>query len=174
MKIIIAVLSTMFCFGLANVFAQAGQKHDTVAPKFENQGEQEVYWARQFFKREYKEQKFERFKGTIISVDDTIVFLKDTLSIFNTDAELKAIFLNGILYPALIGGNRISDIEELKTADLPPQKKRFALLLYHKLFLNPTKCFFELKNEQATASTGLTEFIKNANLTFFKLGWIMI
>jgi hypothetical protein len=156
------------------LFAQdKGDSTETIT-EFKNQGEQENYWATQLFKKEYKEHYFLVFKDRILISGDAFVFTGDSLFVNNSSAEMKAVFSNGLLYPALIGGNRITDIEELKFVEKSEKRRRFRFLLYQKWLSNPTVCFFELTNMNATQATDLSEFIRGATLTFFKRGWIMI
>lgn len=152
------------------------QKSDSVKviSEFKTQGEQEDYWVKQFFQKEYREQHFEIYHGKVVKYDGGFVFATDSLIVSDLNPEMSAIFLRGLLYPGLIGGNRISNIEEIKFIKKSPQQRRFRFLFYQKGLLNPTICFFELINSNATQGTVLTEFVNSARLTFFKQGWVMI
>jgi len=68
----------------------------------------------------------------------------------------------------------ISNIEEIKISELSPKVKRFKLWLQWRGIANPFVYLFELTNEDATKQTDMENFIKGAELTFFKQGWIVI
>lgn len=134
----------------------------------------------------------------------TIKFDEKTLVIYNTSEVYKAIFFNGIFYPNIITGNQISIIKsekeieslttsekvfynmtrtdslqianfnELKALNPNPKIKRFVFWLYNIGSSNPTECYIELENQKATEKTILAEFIKNAKLTFYYRGTIII
>jgi len=163
-------LAVLFSFNFTEAFSQDNQ---AAVPKFNSQGEQEDYWVKQLFQKEYKEQKFNSFTGKITTLNNIFIFNNDSLTVYGSPT-IKAAFSKGLLYPALIGGNHITDIEEIKFAEESPQKRRFRFLLYKKGMFNPTVCVFELKNTKAKIKTDLEKFIHNATLSFFKEGWIMI
>ena len=172
--------------------------------EFKNQGEQEDYWAEQLFEREYSKKHFDIFKGNIVINGDGFIFDDKTFVILNTPKDLKAIFSSGIFYPNIITGDTksvvksqveldtlsaeqkvllnmsrtdsitISDFKELKFLSNSPKYKRFKFWLWQKGFANPTACFIELTNENATDKTDLTNFIIGAALTFFREGWVGI
>lgn len=173
-KCIVPILFLLFMLTCVQVFAQNNVDSIKTISEFKNQGEQEDSWDKQFFQKEYKDQQLEVFTGKVATVAGVFIFSGDSLYVNNPSVEMRMVFLKGLLYPALIGGNRISDIEELKFTEKSPQQRRFKFLLYRKGLLNPTACFFELTNRHATQKTNLIEFIKEAKLTFIKQGWIMI
>ena len=94
-KIFIRIAMLALVFTTFNLPAQSQTEIDTgkAVPKFKNQGQQEDYWTTEFFKKEYKEQNLNRFRGKIVQAD--------------------GVFINGLIYPALTGGNHITAIEEL-------------------------------------------------------------
>jgi hypothetical protein len=175
-----------------------------VKREFKNQGEQEEYWAKQFFDEKYSKQHFEKFKGDIIKNENSFIYDEKTIVVTNTQKDLKTIFSSGIFYPNIIFGeiksiiksqaeldtlsttnklfynlNRtdslmITDLVELKFLSNSSKYKRFKFWLWKKGFANPTACFIELTNESVTNNTDLTNFIIGASLTFFKEGWIGI
>ena len=167
---LLLLLLPLFCM---QVFAQ-NIGDGKSSPEFKNQGEQEDYWTKNFFRKEYKDQQLEVFTGRVVAAAYAFIFSGDSLFVNSQSIEMKTIFLKGLLYPSLIGGNKISDIEELKFIEKSLQQRRFKFLLYQKSLSNPTVCFFELTNRHATQKTTLTEFIRDTKLTFFKQGWIMI
>jgi hypothetical protein len=69
---------------------------------------------------------------------------------------------------------KITDFEELKFLETTPKQRRFRFWLFTQGFGNPTVYFIELTNKQATVKTSITEFIKGAELTFCKEGWLII
>lgn len=81
---------------------------------------------------------------------------------------------NVLLNPKSNDTLKIFELEEIKFIEVPDTKKRFRFWLYTKGMLNPTVCFFELTNKQATDKTDILNFIKGSTLTFFKEGWIII
>lgn len=171
-------ISTAILIALLNAFVlesfSQSQKKTVNVLEFKNQGEQEAYWAQRLFQNEYYEQKFKRFSGLIANINNVYVFSKDSLAVNNTDIEIQQVFLRGLLYPSLIGGNCVSNVDELKVENLSLKKKRFKFLLYRKRMVNPTVCFFELTNNKSDEKTDLKKFISGASLTFFKRAWIMI
>jgi hypothetical protein len=162
------------CVCHLHISAQVRTDSTKALPEFKNQGEQEVYWTKQFFQNQYKEQTFKVFSGTIINKNNTFIFSEDSLTVYDYTIELKTLFLKGLLYPALIGGSKIGNIEELKFVEETPQKRRFRFLIFIKGLSNPVVCFFELTNVRAKRETNLIEFIRRARLSFFKQSWVMI
>jgi len=74
--------------------------------KFENQGQQEDYWAQELFRKEYVKQSFTKFTGKISVVDkNTLTFDNKTLIIWAFQPELLEIFTEGIFYPQILIGN---------------------------------------------------------------------
>ncbi|MVN23551.1 hypothetical protein GO621_18685 [Mucilaginibacter sp. HMF7410] len=172
--------------------------------EFKNQGEQEDYSAEQLFEKEYSVKHFDKFKGVILVNGNNFNYDDQTLQIVNTAKELNGIFSKGLFYPAVITGDiktvvkskqeldtlsagqklsyyftradslTISNLEELKFLTKNYTQKRFRFWLFKKGFTNPTVCFIELTNHNATSKTDLTSFINGAALTFFKSGWIVI
>ncbi|MBS1507970.1 MAG: hypothetical protein JSS79_15120 [Bacteroidetes bacterium] len=143
-------------------------------PQFETAGEQEEYWTKQFFKKEYRRQKHSRFTGQIKRLDEhTFQFDTVTLKVVNTPPDLVMIVEEGLLQP-WASGTTISDMEELTALNPPPTVKRIRFLLHHKGFVNPIVWFFELTNNAATPLTDRKTFIKGSTLTFLKQGWVRI
>ncbi|RZK73820.1 MAG: hypothetical protein EOO85_16525 [Pedobacter sp.] len=71
--------------------------------QFKNQGELEDHQAQEFFKKEYSQQNFAKFSGSIEIIDNiTIKFDYKTLIIWNVDAKLLDIFSEGIFYPQIL------------------------------------------------------------------------
>ena len=144
---------------------------------FKNQGEQEDYWAENFFKEKYVSQSYFRFGENISEIDkNTFQYDNEILVLDNFNIKLKSIFTKGILYPQIIGNNIsfISSFEELKFLKTSPKVKRFRFWLFSKKTANPTVYFLEITNEQATEETDIETFIANGKLTFLKSGWIII
>ena len=140
----------------------------------------------------------------IIENRTSIKFDEKTLVIYNLSDELKSIFTSGIFYPNIITGNRpavikskeeiesmtknekmfynmtrtdslkISYFDELKLLNPNPKIKRFIFWLFNMGSANPTECYLELENENATEKTPLMEFIKNAKLTFYYQGTLIL
>lgn len=203
MRTLITVTFTFFFFSLG---AQPNVSKPNTANKkklFRIQGEQEDYWAKLFFKKNYVKGNFPRYEGTVCVNGDGFLFSDQTLVVTNTSAELRKIIEKGLFYPSIITGQiktktkskaeldnlsegeklfyslsrtdslTISGLEELKFLS-KPTRRRFRFLLYRKSLLNPTVCFFELTNKEAIGKTDTETFIDGAVLTFFKAGWISI
>jgi hypothetical protein len=95
--------------------------------------------------------------------------------------KFKNIFSSGIFYPSVITGQSLSDycliisnFEELDFLSKTPTQKKFRFWLQGIGIVNPTVCFIELTNQDATENTDIETFIKGASLTFYKEGWIII
>ena len=74
--------------------------------KFENQGQQEDYWAKELFRKEYVKQSFAKFDGKISVVDkNTVMFDNKTLIIWAFQPDLLEIFTEGIFYPQILIGD---------------------------------------------------------------------
>ncbi|RZL40794.1 MAG: hypothetical protein EOP00_26115 [Pedobacter sp.] len=69
---------------------------------------------------------------------------------------------------------KISDFEEVKFLSKSPKVKRFRFWNFRSGFANPMVYFIELTNEDATETTDLKTFIKSAQLTFVKSGWLIL
>jgi len=163
-------------------------------PDFATAGEQENYWAKMVFEKEYSRHEFSLFKGKITEVGNTFYFDLQALTIFNSPTDLRLIFSKGLLYPEQIIGicpdslinskpttlllrcdsARISNIEELYFLNHSFKEKRFRFLLWRLGLANPQVCYFELTNENATKGMSLREFISGAKLTFYKARHIQI
>jgi len=168
-------LALIFTF-LAVAVSVNGQT-TTEKKTFRNQGEQEDYWAENFFKEKYVLQTYSRFSGNISEIDkNTFKYDDQILVLENIDVKLKSIFSKGILYPQIIGNNIsfIGSFEELKFLKVSPKVKRFRFWLYTKKMMNPTVYLLEITNEQATEKTGIESFIENGKLTFLKSGWLIM
>ena len=169
------IINVMCIFVLFFIFLNVN------AQNFRTQGEQETYWAKQIFKKEYTKQQHPRYTGRIIQVDDTtFLFGVRRLEVYSFIGEdYKQVFSLGILYPDLFSGNCriISFFEELNFSK-EYTVKRLKLLAFHEIsgqiLINPTVYFIELTNPNATETTDLKTFIKGASLTFIKQGWLRI
>ena len=148
--------------------------------EFKNQGEQEDSLAAQLFKKNYLRQKFEKYDDTIVTSGDTVKYAGKYFLVLTAD-KYKPIFSSGIFYPTIIAGQSkrdyklaISNFEELKFLNHSPTQKRFRFWLNRNTLINPTVCFIELTNQNATDETDIETFIRGASLTFYKEGWIII
>jgi hypothetical protein len=177
------VFTTILTFILVSSQGQTIQTKsgstDTIK-EFKNQGEQEDSWTEQFFEKNYSRQKFEKYDSAIVTSGDTVKY-SDKYFLVWTAEKFKHIFSKGIFYPTIITGPRksdyrltISNFEELKFLNHSPTQKRFRFWLNRNTLLNPTVCFIELTNQNATDKTDLETFISGALLTFYKEGWIII
>jgi len=106
---IITFLITFFAI------AQNANVIDDTQKNFRNQGEQEEYWTKELFEKEYSEQEHEKFGGAISVESNSIIkFDNKTLNIWAIDPILLKIFTNGILYPQLIIGDEKNRLPQSK------------------------------------------------------------
>lgn len=185
MKICILLISLFFSF-FQSAFCQN-------EPDFKNQGEYELYKAKKFFEKHYKEQNHEIFKGKIKKNGNTFEFGSKGFgfTLNHSKTELELVLEQGLLYPRIIFGEwvedpdqfqdimesripLISNFEELKSLTHTPKVKRFWFWIFHSEHMNPDVYLIELTNPSANESTSLENFIKGAKLTFIKYGWTNI
>jgi len=169
-------MKTYFLIAISLICIKANAQKDSI-PVFKNQGEQEDFWAKEIFRKEYKKENYKRFSGQIITVNaNTCQYGYLYFSIPEQADSIKPLFTSGILYPSLFGANAsgIGNIKELPFPELPPAIKRFSCWVNRQGFANPVVYVFELTNEQATKQTDLKSFIMGASLTFIKQGTIII
>jgi hypothetical protein len=134
----------------------------------------------------------------------TIQFEEKRFKISDIHPDYIAIFTEGIFYPDIMteGYNSpvkskaeidsmtneerifynmtrtdtlfISIFRELTDLNPDDQTKRFLFWEYKRNFMNRIEHYIELKNEKATKETPIIDFIKNARLTFYRKGTIII
>jgi hypothetical protein len=170
----IVLIFTFFAFSVSGIAQNNIQAEKRT---FKNQGEQENYWAENFFKEKYISQNYPRFNGKVCEIDkNTFKYDTEILVIDNLDLKWKSIFLKGILYPQIIGTNIsfIGNFEELEFLRVSPKIRRFRFWLYTKMMMNPTVYLLEITNDHATEETGIEFFIENGKLTFLKSGWLIL
>jgi len=178
--IAIAVLSFWSLFGMAQV-------RDTT-PNFNNAGEQEDYWAKMQFERNYSKQSFKRYEGQVIRVDSNLFKYGDqTLLVYYSADSFHTIFGLGLFYPNIIYEHgqmasflssgkdtaTIFNFEELKFLR-KPTCRRFRMLIWPKGLLDPILTFVELSNDNAKGDTCAELFIQGALLTYFNEYSILI
>jgi|GEM_PF-2206656 len=191
LTLILILILSVGCSSKTKTQKAITEQKTELKPPFKNQGEQEDFWAQEFFKNEYKKQNHERFIGKIkilneyesldnngnfITNANEISFGNRVVKINLTDNKFRSIFENGILYPDLISEKyfKIWDLEELTFLNNSPKIKKFRMFVNMPELIYPQVFLLELKNEFANKKTDLTEFIKNAELTFMKRAWSMI
>ncbi len=180
MKLFVVILLLTFsisCKSKNKLEKVETEKKTELKPPFKNQGEQEKYWAQELFKREYKKKHYSKFVGEIIKSDNKITFGKvQYVELFDTKSDYNQIFEKGLFYPDILNGNslKIWNLEELEFLSDNPKVKRFWFWLYHPYMANPQVYLFELTNDKADEKTDWESFIKNAELTFVKDGWIIV
>lgn len=159
-------------------------------------------FARDVFKKEYKKQTYEHYKGTITVLGDSIIrygeqvldiskfsemykdifihqanlFADDHVVAFKTRQEVDAMTKQEWL-SYNFGKNdtiKIIYLDELEKLNPNVKTKRFVFWRFYGNVMNPTECYFELQNNKATRRTPLDEFIKGARLTFFHCGTIIL
>jgi hypothetical protein len=172
-SLIVIILLFFTACGTHKKVLVASNNHDH---HFNNQGEQENYWAEELFKLEYKKQRIKRYNGYIRILDENHISYGKLLLQFDTNSKFKEIFTTGIFYPGLISNCNliISDLEEQSFLSHSIKVKRFKLLILTPYFTNPTVYFLEITNNKATDKTDLENFIKGSKLTFLKDAWIDI
>jgi hypothetical protein len=159
-------------------------------------------FARDVFKKEYKEQTYEPYKGVVTVVDSiTIMYGEQVLIIPTREEKYRGIFTHHANLFAdnylvttktdeefeamtreeqlqyMLGRNdtiNIINFEELEELNPNAKTKRFIFWRFHGNMLNPTEYYFELKNDKATRRTPLSEFIAGARLTFLYKGTIIL
>lgn len=176
MKIHLLTLVIFLAFGCK----QPVQRTTELTPPFANQGEQEDYWAQEFFKKEYEKSEYPIYEGTIILTSHRILFGDRYIEYSTQNSEFGMIFKKGLIHPSLFGLNnlQIGDLEELTFLSDDPSIKRFRFTHFDRTVLdtkiaNPRVYLFELENEDVEGEETLAEFIENAKLTFLKAGWVM-
>jgi hypothetical protein len=180
MKLFLTILLLTFtitCKSQSDPEKVKNEKSTDLKPPFKNQGEQEDYWAQELFKKEYKKQHYSKFIGEIITTDGKIKFGKvQYIELFDSNSDYNLIFEKGLFYPDILNAIslQIGSLEELEFLSNNPKVKRFRFWLYRPNMANPQVYLFELTNEKANEKTDWKSFIKNAQLTFVKSGWIII
>ena len=182
MKFLVAIVVLGFWphFGMA-------QAKDT-SSNFKNAGDQEDYWAKIQFERNYSKKTFTRYVGEVVRADSNLFKYGDqTLKVYATPDSLRSIFGLGLFYSTIIYENgqmailtspgkdtmTISNLEELKFLR-KPTCRRFRMLIYVRKMINPILSFIELTNDKATIDTPAGLFIQGALLTYFNEYSILI
>ena len=189
--------ATFFLIALLAITELQAQDTDREKSKYQ--------FAKKVFRKEYKEEKFNRFSGVITIINEhTWRFDEKVLTIGDISDEHKLIFTKGIFYPNIITGNTIAEtktqeelstmsisekvfynmgrtdsfnighFEELEKLNNGPKAKRFVFWLYSKGSMNPTECYIELRNENATSGTSFNKFLENARLSFYHRGTLIL
>ena len=198
-------LIILLCLNLICCQSQGkSQQTSELKPPFSNQGEQENYWAQEFFAKKYVKQNYSRFNGKVKEAGRRkLKYDKKFFNLNGVSNSLISIFKKGIIYPQLINGKAnsekinfdidslpvsqtffhkiknsnsfsISNLEELTFLSGSIKVKRFRFWLNEPNRINPQVYLFELTNKEAIKETTLEDFISNSKLTFFKAGWIII
>ena len=186
MKIYILLIVLFFSFS-RSVFCQN-------EPDFKNQGEQELYWAKKFFEKNYKKQNHKIFEGKIKRIGNTFEFGSRSFTL-NNSTGLEILLEQGVFYPQIIFGEwvqpsdstqisfqdimepksaTISNFKELKSFTEDYRVKRFSFLLFRPRMANPTIYYIEFTNHFASKNTSLDLFMEGCILTFVKAGGILI
>ncbi|HSZ32437.1 MAG TPA: hypothetical protein VK772_03955 [Puia sp.] len=158
--------------------AQKNSKTDSVS----NQRGLEKTWTVQLFREKYFLQPHTQYSGLIIQTDKYYFhFGQKVFRTLDSDSVLYTLCKLGILYPDIIPGGMASTdtttltyLVEIKYLNTGPTVRRFHFNLNMTRLSNPIVDFIELTNKNATESTSLFDFIKDASLTFIVQGWIMM
>jgi len=78
-------------------------------PEFKNAGEQEDYWAKELFRKFYKKEYFELYKGKIEIQDSNYIFDNKVIDLSTESAELKVMIESGLFYPGIFDKYDYSD-----------------------------------------------------------------
>ena len=180
MRTVLTIILTLTFFCSHAQFNKPFSTFPDTTKGFKNQGEQENDWTESFWEKNYSKQNFDKYDSIIVISGDTVKYSDKYFLVWTAD-KFKTIFSSGIFYPTIITGSRkrdyrltISNFEELTVPNHSPTQKRFRFWLHRNSLLNPTVCFIELTNQNATDKTNIKTFIKGASLTFYKEGWIII
>ncbi|WP_428331387.1 hypothetical protein [Mucilaginibacter sp.] len=73
----------------------------TITPKFKNQGEQEDYWAKDLFTKDYKVQNYKKYKKRIIKKNEFYMFGTIAIKVIPNN-YVTAIIQKGIFYPEIL------------------------------------------------------------------------
>ncbi len=76
----------------------------TDKPDFKNQGEQEDYWAKELFVRDYKVEHYKKYNGALFIKENHYQYGNVILSI-SANVTLKSILDKGIFYPDIMNQN---------------------------------------------------------------------
>jgi hypothetical protein len=148
---------------------------------FKNQGEQEDYWTRRAFKKEYKKMSFNTYEGGI-SITKTegginIKFDSALISLSDNDSIFSQLFTSRLIQPEILGCNSLEGhgilINELSDIETK-HKKRFSLWVWQPNCMNPQVVLIEIYNRNCNSKKKLREFITGAKLTFVYHGWVII
>ena len=129
---------------------------------------------------------FEIFGKEVIQKGDTFNYDFSSIKLTDTNPISTLILKSGLLYPRLIlsastDGKykfrnvdksvvallRISNLSELKLANLEPGAKVFTFLLWHDGVDNPSQYLLRLTNKKSNPTPDMETFIKGASLTAF-------
>ena len=133
------------------------------------------------FQEHYRYRRYAPFKGAVqgrkTGQERMYGYGPDTLRVVGVGDYFEPLFTRGILFPAVSHGDylpRITNIEELPTAQSSTQRRRFTMLVWGPVLANPTLYVFELTNPRATPQTDLPSFLQEAVLTFIRRVTILI
>ena len=179
MKQISILLFIFLYFFLVSCFSQ--EKY-TTAPKFLKRKLETVRYRK----------KYPLFEGNITLINDSVVQYDDKIiKLYNIHNDYKPIFYDGVFYPMIMIAVtnevfknekeytciKIYNFREIKRKKQNYKTKQFVFQSWTQLDCNliivgsPPKYCIELKNENATKSTSITDFIAGAKLT---LCWLYL
>ncbi|NLR95060.1 hypothetical protein, partial [Flammeovirga agarivorans] len=92
---------------------------EELKPTFKNQGEQEKYWAQEFFKYNYRDSIFSTYKGEVRKISNyEYRFNNKSFFIESTSDSFQPLFSQGILYPQLIIGYHLEPKKSTEELEL--------------------------------------------------------
>ena len=157
---------------------------------------QEKITLSKYFLKEYKKhcKEYPVYNGNITILNDTVIQYDDKFIELYTHNDYKPIFYSGIFYPMIVIRDYVFkhkgeytcvviwNFREIKIKKLEqsPKIKRFAFSMHCQedcdimMVGGDAECLIELRNENATKSTSLADFIAGAKLTLYWLRFIII
>lgn len=112
----------------------------------------------------------------LLGVFNPDIIFGETTTPLKTAEEIRALPENKRVFYNLMRNDslRICCFESLEKLNPDFKTKRFIFWLFRKGLSNPVEYYIEFKNRNATKQTSLDEFIKEARMTFFYKGTIII
>ena len=143
--------------------------------------------AIEFFDKFYNQRKFEKKVKKVRLKNNQIIYVVDGIKFKvnfpeNLEEKYIEILKSKLINPMdfYLGSEfKILHLEELKFEGLNPKIRRFRIWALPKLTnnpltnrINPSEFYFELQSNNDFMN--ITEYLKNANLTFFQFATIII
>ena len=189
MKYLLIAIFSLAGFALS-AQAEAPDLHENVVDSSQSRSHSK---ALAFFKREHFKQKHARYNGDIVLLGNGLIqFSNETMRFSSGNNDTYTLICShGLIYPELIFNLKsvpeplnldptesinlsLDNIKEIHFITLPATLKRFQCWIMIKGWANPLTCYFELENPTADPNTDLADFITGSQLTFIKIGDIIL